>query len=238
MGNSVRIGNEIRKGGTVSWRTNNPGNGSYAGITQQYGAIGTWKNPNGDEQQRTTGIAIFPTMEAGEKYKIAQWLRPMYVDKTIDQGAQQWAEAAKNFGPGSPYAKGLAQAAGVPLDTVVGKLTESQLLSMTRKQSQLEGFREGQVVQAAKGGVFDGPKSGYAATLHGNEAVIPLKDGAVPVSMSQEFNMTATNLGELVNIMKNNVDMQATMLAVLDEMRRSQNTTADNTGKMVAYASN
>ena len=37
---------------------------------------------------------------------------------------------------------------------------------------------------ARDGGVFDGPKSGYAATLHGMEAVIPLKDGAVPVSMS------------------------------------------------------
>jgi lysozyme len=92
--------------------------------------------------------------------------------------------------------------------------------------------------QAADGGVFDGPKSGYTATLHGNEAVIPLKDGAVPVSMSQEFNMTAANLGELVAIMKSNVDMQNQMLAVLDEMRRNQITMTDNTGKMVAYASN
>lgn len=96
----------------------------------------------------------------------------------------------------------------------------------------------GQGVQAAAGGVFDGPKSGYAATLHGMEAVIPLKDGAVPVSMSQEFNMTATNLGELVNIMKNNVGMQATMLAVLEDMRRSQSNTADNTSRMAAVASN
>ena len=86
------------------------------------------------------------------------------------------------------------------------------------------------------GGVFDGPKSGYAATLHGNEAVIPLKDGAVPVSMSQEFNMTAANLGELVAIMKNNVGMQDRMLAVLDDIRRSQSTMTDNTGKMVAMA--
>ena len=92
--------------------------------------------------------------------------------------------------------------------------------------------------QAADGGVFDGPKSGYPMTLHGNEAVIPLKDGAVPVSMSQEFNMTATNLGELVNIMKNNVGMQAIMLEVLQDIRRSQNNTADNTSRMAAYASN
>jgi hypothetical protein len=89
---------------------------------------------------------------------------------------------------------------------------------------------------ARDGGIFDGPKSGYAATLHGMEAVIPLKDGAVPVSMSQEFNMTATNLGELVDIMKNNIGMQSSMLAVMEEIRRAQTTTADNTGKMVAMA--
>jgi muramidase (phage lysozyme) len=91
---------------------------------------------------------------------------------------------------------------------------------------------------ARDGGIFDGPKSGYAATLHGHEAVIPLKDGAVPVSMSQEFNMTATNLGELVNQMRSNMAMQASMLAVMEDIRRSQSTTADNTGRMAAYASN
>jgi hypothetical protein len=75
-------------------------------------------------------------------------------------------------------------------------------------------------------------------TLHGQEAVIPLKDSAVPVTMSQEFNTTAANLGELVNIMKNNVGMQATMLAVLEDMRRSQSNTADNTSRMAAVAAN
>jgi GH24 family phage-related lysozyme (muramidase) len=91
---------------------------------------------------------------------------------------------------------------------------------------------------ARDGGVFDGPKSRYSMALPSPESVIPLKDGAVPVSMSQEFNSTATNLGELVNIMKNNVGMQATMLAVLEDMRRSQSSTADNTSRMAAVASN
>ncbi len=36
----------------------------------------------------------------------------------------------------------------------------------------------------AKGGVVSGPKSGYSATLHGTEAVVPLPDGrSIPVSM-------------------------------------------------------
>ena len=42
-------------------------------------------------------------------------------------------------------------------------------------------------VTAADGGMFSGPKSGYSATLHGDEAVIPLKGGAVPVVMPKEF---------------------------------------------------
>lgn len=36
---------------------------------------------------------------------------------------------------------------------------------------------------AQSGGVFTGPKSGYPAVLHGQEAVIPLKNGAVPVRL-------------------------------------------------------
>lgn len=101
-----------------------------------------------------------------------------------------------------------------------------------RRQEELAMF------QAANGGIFDGPKSGYAATLHGHEAVIPLKDGAVPVSMSQEFNMTAANLGELVTILKSNTGMQDRMLAVLEDIRRSQSSVADHTGRMAAVASN
>jgi hypothetical protein len=233
MGQSVKIGNEIHKGGTVSWRTNNPGNVSYGGLSKQYGAIGAWKKLDGDEQQKTVGIAIMPSIEAGDQLKMGLWRRPKYIGKTIDQGVQQWTGT---LGPGSGYAKDLARAAGVSLDTIIGELTDSQLKSMVTKQRAWEGFKPGQVIQAAQGGVFDGPKSGYAATLHGNEAVIPLKDGAVPVSMSQEFNMTATNLGELVNQMKYNMSVQDRMLAVLEEMRRSQSTTADNTGKMVSLA--
>ena len=232
-GADVRIGNEIRRGGTVSWRTNNPGNVSYGGLSKKYGAIGAWKKMDGDAQQKSTGIAIMPSLDDGDQLKMGLWRRPMYIGKTIDQGVQQWTGT---LGPGSGYAKDLARAAGATMDTVIGQLTDSQLLSMITKQRVWEGFKPGKIVQAAEGGVFDGPKSGYSATLHGNEAVIPLKDGAVPVSMSQEFNMTATNLGELVAIMKNNVGMQDRMLAVLDDIRRSQSTMTDNTGKMVAMA--
>lgn len=181
-GSEVKIGKEIRKGGTVSWRTNNPGNISYAGITKKHGAIGAWKKPDGDEQQRTSGIAIMPSLEAGENVQMDQWRRKSYIDLSIDQAVNRWT--GQHSGLGSTYAKDLAKAAGVDLGTAVRELSDDQLRKLVKKQAVWEGFKPGTVVSAADGGMFSGPKSGYSATLHGSEAVIPLKNGAVPVSLS------------------------------------------------------
>ena len=134
------------------------------------------------------------------------------VEQFADRVAQEWASM--------PMANGKSYYAG-----------KGSNKALVDRQEYLAAF-------ARDGGIFDGPKSGYAATLHGHEAVIPLKDGAVPVSMSQEFNMTATNLGELVNIMKSNVGMQDRMLAVLEDIRRSQATTATASERMAAVAAN
>jgi hypothetical protein len=145
-------------------------------------------------------------------------------------------DLAKEFASvGVPYPAGKAKERGESYYAGVGGNKAHN--SPDQVGAALDADRQNKV-SAAMGGVFDGPKSGYAATLHGNEAVIPLKDGAVPVSMSQEFNMTAVNLGELVNQMKYNMAVQDRMITVLEEIRRAQTTTADNTGRMVAYASN
>ena len=186
MGNEIKIGNQIRKGGSVAWRTNNPGNVSWSSIARKFGAIGTYKDPNGDQQQRTTGIAIMPTEEAGINLKKSLWREPAYMKLTIDAAIQQWAEAAKKFGYGSNYARDMAKAAGATLDTKVSDLTDRQLQSIVIAQRKWEGWRTGQVVSAADGGMFSGPKSGYPATLHGNEAVIPLKNCEVPVSIDNK----------------------------------------------------
>jgi hypothetical protein len=55
------------------------------------------------------------------------------------------------------------------------------------------------------GGIAKGPDSGYPATLHGTEAVIPLKNGAVPVSLdltnSRMFkNMQSQKTPNLENV--------------------------------------
>jgi hypothetical protein len=186
-GDEIKIGNQIRRNGSLSWRTNNPGNISWSPIARKYGAIGTYRNPNGpDQQQRGSGIAIMPDEQSGMELKKALWRDPAYMNLTIDAAIQRWAEGARKQGYGSNYARDMAAAAGATLDTKVSDLTDRQLQSMFVKQRSWEGWKPGQVVSAADGGMFSGPKSGYPATLHGNEAVIPLKNGEVPVSIDNK----------------------------------------------------
>lgn len=53
----------------------------------------------------------------------------------------------------------------------------------------------GSLLQARDGGMFSGPTSGYNVELHGKEAVIPLKDGAVPVSLNLKDAMAMPSMG-------------------------------------------
>lgn len=148
-GQSVVIGNEKRIGGTVSWRTNNPGNISYGDLAKDFGAIGAWKNASGDIQQQTTGIAIMPSLEAGIKLQMALWRRPVYNNYSIGHGVSRWT--GNNQGPNSSYATALAQAAGATTDTRVADLSDEQLRDMIKVQNQWEGFKVGRIEPADTG---------------------------------------------------------------------------------------
>jgi len=150
-GKSVVIGNEKRIGGTVSWRTNNPGNVSYGDLARDFGAIGTWKNANGDTQQQTTGIAVMPSLEAGIKLQMALWRRPLYNNYSIGHGVSRWT--GQNQGPDSQYAISLAQAAGATPETRVSDLTDDQLKNMVKQQAQWEGFKVGRIEPADTGAI-------------------------------------------------------------------------------------
>lgn len=59
-----------------------------------------------------------------------------------------------------------------------------------------------EVVSAATGGAFSGPKSGYPAVLHGNEAVVPLPDGnQIPM---EPTGMTETSESQIKAIRRQN----------------------------------
>lgn len=78
-------------------------------------------------------------------------------------------------------------------------------------------------VSMADGGIATGPKSGYRATLHGNEAVIPLpNDNQIPVEMqglqkTTEQQIAAmsdqtSKLEELIGLMRSSVGVQEKIL--------------------------
>lgn len=80
----------------------------------------------------------------------------------------------------------------------------------------------------AMGGVATGPKSGYAATLHGNEAVVPLPDGrTIPVEMPS-----------LSNNIEQQVSMLGAQLATMQEMVRYMRDSNAISTKLLQAANN
>jgi hypothetical protein len=70
--------------------------------------------------------------------------------------------------------------------------------------------------QAQHGGIFSGPMSGYPVTMHGNEAVIPLKNGKVPVHINSK---DIDSLGGGHNELKGyNAGPMTTDLAMLEKV--------------------
>jgi hypothetical protein len=71
--------------------------------------------------------------------------------------------------------------------------------------------------QFEEGGIASGPRSGYGATLHGDEAVIPLNNGAgnfvkMFESMAESNRAMVSMMQEMVSAQKNSVDVQQKML--------------------------
>jgi hypothetical protein len=136
---SVIIGNEKRSGGTISWRTNNPGNVMYGNFAKSHGALGSAKAAD------TEPVAIMPTLDHGWKMQMALWRRPMYNNGTIDQGCRKWAGGVGAKKETSQYTIDLARAAGADIHTKVSDLSDAQLKNMVKKQSKWEGFKVGTV---------------------------------------------------------------------------------------------
>lgn len=138
-GKSVIIGNKKRTGGTISWRTNNPGNVAYGPRAKSFGALGFATAADGEK------VAIMPTLEHGWKMQMALWRSPNYNNGTIDHGCRRWATGVGSKKETSPYTISLANAAGASIHTNVSDLSDEQLKNMVMKQAELEGFKVGTI---------------------------------------------------------------------------------------------
>jgi hypothetical protein len=167
-------GEEQRREGVRNWRNNNPGNIEFGAFARGQGAIGT-----------DGRFAVFPTLESGKKAKETLLFGPKskYIDLSIADAIARYAPPSENNTAG--YVSNVSQAAGVASSTKMSELNPSQRESFIAAIDKMEGFKVGKIVTAAEGAVLSGPASGYKPnlTMHGTEAIIPLKGGAVPVSM-------------------------------------------------------
>jgi hypothetical protein len=80
---------------------------------------------------------------------------------------------------------------------------------------------EGGDIKLSEGGVAVGPDSGYPATLHGQEAVIPLNNAG----------------GNFVKLFESMADSNAKMAAMMEEMVRAQKSGNDISNKMLRMQS-
>jgi len=100
----------------------------------------------------------------------------------------------------------------------------------------LSGIYEAVTGQYDAGGIASGPVSGFAAELHGTEAVVPLPDGkTIPVETRQVGPSMDTKLmSDMLNELKNG--HQSTIQA-MNELVRHAKTTASYSSQLVQLAS-
>lgn len=136
-------GNIYTLQGDYNWRSNNPGNIEYGDFAISQGAIGSGAVPKGRER----GFAIFPTLSAGEEARRAlQFESPRYRDLTIEQAISRYAPPNENDTRG--YINAVTRAAGVPAGTKMSDLTPQQQTAFLAAQSQMEGMRQGDILNA------------------------------------------------------------------------------------------
>jgi hypothetical protein len=168
-------GRIVKRTGVRNWRNNNPGNIQYGDFSRRFGAIGT-----------DGRFAVFPTYDAGKRAKeFLLFESSGYRNLDIARAISRYAPPNEN--DTNSYINTVARAAGVPSSTPLSSLNTSQRQSMLSSMERVEGFRVGreEVLKAAKGGVFTGPKTGYPMELHGTEIVIPLNQNSVLTKLSQ-----------------------------------------------------
>lgn len=120
----------IRKGGTWTWRNNNPGNLRYTAFSRSHGAIGT-----------AGGFAVFPTVEVG-KLAIAALLQgPRYSPLSIINAIAIYAPPSEN--DTKNYERLIARLTGLDVTRRISELNANELALVISAIQAIEGFKIG-----------------------------------------------------------------------------------------------
>ena len=128
-----------------------------------------------------------------------------------------------NMGPGWPrkFKNTSAKLGAGDTEGAAEGLTNSKWYTQVgRRAPKIVGMIRESKVSAADGGIFDGPKSGYPATLHGEEAVVPLKGGNIPVEMGG--NASQAEMVNLLSTLNSHMAQLVSINAAIADLNSSQ----------------
>jgi hypothetical protein len=130
----IIFSDEVRSGGTISWRARNPGNIRNG---EHYGAY-----PGKKANTKSAGsFAVFPD-EATGFAAIAQVLRG-YGHITVAQAMAKYAPAGDGANDPDAYARSVARQMGVAVDTYIDALDDAQMAVFSTAIQQVEGWTVG-----------------------------------------------------------------------------------------------
>jgi hypothetical protein len=116
----------VHKGGSASWRNNNPLNIKHGRFAQQYGAA------QGSAATDGGNFAAFPTVEAGMKAARDLLRSGSYSNLTLEQAMRRWS--------GNGYGADVAPSLG---GKSIGQMTDQELNTLVQAMKQREGWKEG-----------------------------------------------------------------------------------------------
>ena len=205
--------------GLPAWRHNNPGNLRPTGWTQsQPGYVGV-----GDAGV-SGKFAVFNTLEAGRKAKEALLFggRTVYAGLNLRDALYKYAPPQDN-NPTSSYLAAVMRATGLPETALLKDFNQTQRDAMLAQIEKTEGFKEGKIYAAAKGGIVKENLGGtlvWAGEAGQDEAIIPLENGAVPVQMSGNQ--------ELIDAMKNVInEFKSAVQSMVNTVQRADTSGTD-----------
>jgi hypothetical protein len=163
------------------------------GLASTFDDLMTGKNSSLSEGMANVAKGVFESVSKQLSDQMATGVTNFLFGNKELEGYQKGAEIIKQA-----HIDGINAATGNQVGDIAGsELDGSDFGKFVGKIASFVGLAKGGIspVYAASGGVFSGSKGGYPATLHGNEAVVPLPDGkSIPIS---------GNLGGTVNVAVN-----------------------------------
>ncbi|MEI9997617.1 MAG: hypothetical protein WDM91_23685 [Rhizomicrobium sp.] len=130
---------EVRTGGTLAWRDNNPGNLRHAPD-----AIGTNSVYSAAAANHVAPMAIFPDVQAGLDAQEHLLFGPSYRNLSIADAMTKYAPPTDSNPTDVMIAK-LSAAAGVPSTTIMSALTPDQRMAFMAQEQAIEQSRPGTV---------------------------------------------------------------------------------------------